>query len=44
MLLGQVWIRYAVRAQWGWLSRAVDSAQMPNSIKKFFFSNLFYKL
>jgi hypothetical protein len=27
------------------LGRAVDSAQMPNSIKKVFsFSNLFYKL
>jgi hypothetical protein len=29
----------------GRAGRAVDSAQMPNSIKKFFsFSNLFYKL
>jgi hypothetical protein len=55
MLLGRVCIRWAmapagwaaqvVRARGGRLGRAVDSTQMPNSIKKFFsFSNLFYKL
>jgi hypothetical protein len=39
------WAMQATRARGGWLGRAEDSAQKPNSNKKFiFFSNQFYKL
>jgi hypothetical protein len=39
------WAAQAACAWGGWLGRAEDSAQKPNSNKKFiFFSNQFYKL